>query len=290
MMHRQHRDGDGGQSRRADARSERPAGEHQGLEGHTDPYRALFEAMPVAVALASPEGTIVAANKAMQALSGYSPADLHGRNVYELCADPRTRRRLAASLARDGTVRGFSTRLRCKDGSLRHVLLYLSMTSVGGKRVLQVVCVDVARQKRAEQALLETHAWYRTLSEECGDAVCICTSDGRLVHVNKVGLRMFGYTREEVAGLAMEQLYVNPADWGSLKREIERTGSVHNRQARLRKKDGTLMHCLLTGTAQRSPDGRIIGYQSIIRDVSEHRRLKKALRETQLRCRVLMGR
>jgi hypothetical protein len=44
---------------------------------------------------------------------------------------------------------------------------------------------------------------------------------------------------------------------------------------RLRRKDGTSIDCLITTTARHDADGGIIGYQGIIRDVTELKRLSQ---------------
>jgi len=47
----------------------------------------------------------------------------------------------------------------------------------------------------------------------------------------------------------------------------------------LRKKDGTEMDCLLSSTVQRDGDGTILGYQGIIRDLTERKRLEEHMRQ-----------
>jgi signal transduction histidine kinase/CheY-like chemotaxis protein len=46
----------------------------------------------------------------------------------------------------------------------------------------------------------------------------------------------------------------------------------------LRKKDGTEMDCLLTSTAWRAKDGSILGFQGVIRDITERQRAQAELR------------
>jgi PAS domain S-box-containing protein len=76
----------------------------------------------------------------------------------------------------------------------------------------------------------------------------------------------------------VRELYANPLDRERFQREIERRGYVQDYDVRLRRRDGTMLDCLLTSTVCRGDDRTISGYQGIIRDVTEHRRTEEALR------------
>jgi len=52
-----------------------------------------------------------------------------------------------------------------------------------------------------------------------------------------------------------------------LREEIVQKGSVREFEAKLRKKDGVEMDCLITSTVRLARDKTILGYQGIIRDI-----------------------
>ena len=79
----------------------------------------------------------------------------------------------------------------------------------------------------------------------------------------------------------MHETYADPADRSRFQKEIEDNGSVRDFEVRLRKKDGTEMECLLTASLRRAPDERVLGYQGIIRDISQQKRAEELLRLTQ---------
>jgi PAS domain-containing protein len=56
---------------------------------------------------------------------------------------------------------------------------------------------------------------------------------------------------------------------------------VENFEVKLKKKDGTTMDCILTGTTQRDSEGSIRGYQGVIRDETERRRVEAALKDSE---------
>ncbi len=134
---------------------------------------------------------------------------------------------------------------------------------------------EIAERKQAEERLRESEDRYRTLFEQSRDAIYINTQEGRFVDVNQSMLDLFGYSREEMLGMEVAKTYADPAQREGFKKEIAEKGSVADYEARFRKKDGTLMDCLFTAAARRAGDGSIVGYQGIIRDISERKRAEE---------------
>ncbi len=140
---------------------------------------------------------------------------------------------------------------------------------------------EIKERNRAEQALRESEEKYRTLFEDSRDAIYMTARDGRFMDVNQAALDLFGYTREEMLGLDFREIYVNPEDRSRFQEEIEEKGSVRDYGMRFRKKDGAEMDCMVTSTVRRADDGSILGYQGIIRDTTEQKRLEAQLLQAQ---------
>jgi PAS domain S-box-containing protein len=138
---------------------------------------------------------------------------------------------------------------------------------------------DITERRKAEEALQESEEKYRALFEDSKDAVYIATREGKLVEVNQSFLDLFCITSEEIPDLNVRQLYVNPDERPRFQKKIEKKGSVKDFEVKLCKKDRTEMDCLLTSTVWRAYGGSILGYQGIVRDITEHKRDVQALRE-----------
>lgn len=147
---------------------------------------------------------------------------------------------------------------------------------------------DITQRKKTEEALQASEERYRTLFEESRDAICITTRDGRLIEVNQSLLSLFGYTREGVKDLNFRGLYVYPDEGSRFQQKIEQEGSLRDYEVKLRKKDGTKMDCLITATVRRDSHGSILGYQGIIRDITDLKRVQDTLRESEERFRRLL--
>ena len=124
-------------------------------------------------------------------------------------------------------------------------------------------------------------ACYRDLFEDSRDAVYVSSREGNILTINKAGLELFGYPREEIVGMDIRALYADPQDRERFRREIERTGAVKDYEVPLLRKDGTRIICIITSTVRRSSEGGIIGYQGIIRDVTAYKKAEKALRRSE---------
>jgi len=139
--------------------------------------------------------------------------------------------------------------------------------------------LEITERNRAEAALRESEERYRNLSEQSRDAIYITTREGKLAYINQSFLDLFGYTRENITDLNSKDTYVNPDDRSRFKKETEQKGSVRDFEVRLRKKDGSEMDCLITATVRQGDDGNILGYQGIIRDITEYKRVQEKIKE-----------
>ena len=140
---------------------------------------------------------------------------------------------------------------------------------------------NALERKRAEEALRKSEEKYRSLFEDSRDAVVITNREGELVDVNQVWLDLYGYTRGEIADLNVGQLYASPDDQSRFQEEIEQKGFVRDYEFKARKKDETEMDCLITATVRRADDESILGYQGIIRDITEKKRLEAQFQQAQ---------
>ncbi len=144
-------------------------------------------------------------------------------------------------------------------------------------------------RKRSEEALRESEEKYRTLFEESTDPVYITTLEGILVDANQAYLDLFGFSKEEARNMEILRMYTDPADRKRFQKEIERKGSLKDYEVTLRKKDGTRIEVLLTSTVRRDKDGTVLGYQGIIRDVTDLKHSEQAMRQSEERYRAVFN-
>jgi len=126
----------------------------------------------------------------------------------------------------------------------------------------------------AEAALRESEEKYRRLFEDSRDAIFLASPDGKVRECNEAFCSLLGYTRDEAALLRIGEISLKSRYRLSLLEEIDKTGSVKDFELRLKRKDGSEADCLITAARKYSPKGVVTGYEGIIRDVTERRRLE----------------
>jgi PAS domain S-box-containing protein len=141
---------------------------------------------------------------------------------------------------------------------------------------IKEVTPDAAQLNPGGEAIREAEQKYRTLFDESDDAIYITSREGKFLDVNPALLELFGYSKEEMINkLGVREIYVYPGERETFQQEIEKRGSLRDYEVKFKRKNGTEMDCILTSTVRRSADGTILGYQGIIRDVTEKKRIER---------------
>ncbi len=150
------------------------------------------------------------------------------------------------------------------------------------------VLLDITKRRRSEHGWRESEEKYRMLFEDSMDAIFITDWQGKIVDANRSFLHLFGYTKEEAMGMDVIEMYANGSDREICVTAMKEKGYVKDYGLKLKKKDGTIMDCLLTSTARRAESGAIISYQGIVRDESGKRELEKALNDSESKLRSII--
>lgn len=243
--------------------------EEESIEKSEAAFKSILKNMHYGVFSFDTEGRFTFVNDVVVNTSGYPREWYTGKSLFDVVR-PQERENVREHFK--ATVRGervqpykFSYQKAANDIAWVHI----STTAIRKDgRVVGVlgVLLDITKRVKFEQALIESEKKYRTLFEDSRDAIFITDGEGNLTDVNRSFLKLFGYAKEEVKGLRAVDTYVDREDCKAYVKAIEEQGFVENFKVKLKKKDGTVMNCLLNGTPLRGPDDSIQGYQGIARD------------------------
>jgi PAS domain S-box-containing protein len=136
--------------------------------------------------------------------------------------------------------------------------------------------------EKRSAALRESEERYRTFFEQSKDVIFHTSRDGAIIDFNQATIDFFGYTKEEMMTMRVQKLYNDPADRIRFQQLIESADAVRDFEVTLRKKDGTPIQCMITASLWRTADGSLRGYQGIIRDITDRKRIETHLREQAL--------
>lgn len=136
-------------------------------------------------------------------------------------------------------------------------------------------------KQRVEQVMHEREAYYRTLFDESRDAIIVTNRYGRIIELNPAATALFEYDLDETPEVFERELHPDPEQAQEVLERIEHLRSVQDLPVRLRSRSGREMDCLASWTIREGADGATIGLRSTIRDVSEIKRLERALEACQ---------
>ncbi len=137
-------------------------------------------------------------------------------------------------------------------------------------------------RKRAEDALRQSEEKFRTIFQTSTDGIVISDVDtGTYLEVNEGYLALSGYTREELIGKSSLELgtWVDPEERAEVVRRLREKGLVSGMEVRVRRKDGTVRHVLISAQMVEIAGQRWM--LSTNRDITEYKRLEEQLRQSQ---------
>jgi PAS domain S-box-containing protein len=136
----------------------------------------------------------------------------------------------------------------------------------------------LARLEATNAALRESEARYRSVVEEQTDLICRSRSDGIVTLVNRASCRYWGLKREEITGSDLRR-FVHPGDIPHLTRHLESLtpkSPIGTIEHRVILPNGEVRWQRWTNRALYDGE-RLIGYQSVGRDITERKRVEEQL-------------
>ena len=252
-------------------------------------YLDLYNNSPDMHFTVAEDGTVLSVNRFGADCLGYELHELVGGPVWVVVHpdDLDGVQEQVAAIFRAGGGRASELEFRKvrKDGSVLWVQERVRVVKGvrGGPIELRIICRDITARMRAEAALRESEQRYRALFEDSRDAIYITAVNGELVDFNQAACDLFGYTAEEFRQLNALELYARPTDREQFQAAVSRDGSVRDFEVKLLRKDGSIIDCLLTSSERRGRGGVLEGYQGIIHDITERKRLEEEILEVSTR-------
>lgn len=248
-----------------------------GPDGDAEDLRDFFENGTAAMRWVDARGQIIRANRAELELLGYSAREYIGRAITEFHADPHVGEELLARLMRGETIRDFEARLLRRDGTILDALIDSSALRRDGTFVhSRCFTRDNTHWKQLEDRLRASEQRFQDLYDNAPDMfTSVDARTGTYVLVNETFARMTGYTKEELIGRPVFDLY-HPDSQEAARTAFEefvRTGEVRDVMLLLVRKDRTVIPVALNVSATRDAAGNVLESRSVIRDVRDRVRI-----------------
>jgi PAS domain S-box-containing protein len=235
------------------------------------------------------EGNIIDFNPAAEHTFGYASEDVVGKLMADLIVPPALRpqhKHGFASYLATGCTSVLGKRLEVTamraDGS--EIPVELTITAIGElpQPTFTAFIRDLTESQRAEQELRESEERYRDLVENAHDLIYEHDLKGNYTSTNKAAERITGYSHEESINLNLSQS-VAPEYLEKAKQMLRQKLAgerVTAYELEILAKDGRHV-AVEVNTRLVLKDGVPVGVQGIARDITERKRLEKALRESE---------
>jgi|GEM_PF-4784119 len=181
----------------------------------------------------------------------YKRNELLGKNIDDFYSNKADRSALIQKLLTDGAIEDYEISMKLRDNSIvicavtAQLLLRedgMPDKIIGGMR-------DITARKNLEKETQNSLDKFSTIFNLSPFGSAIINLETRcIVDCNHKLSTEYGYSKEELTGAYLNALsiYANPADRHEILHLLESTGYAKNYPCELRKKDGSVVHCLIS--------------------------------------------
>ncbi|HEX8948824.1 MAG TPA: response regulator [Dissulfurispiraceae bacterium] len=140
---------------------------------------------------------------------------------------------------------------------------------------------------RLIETITETQKYLENVLDNSADVIITTDNETRIVEFNKGASRVLGYAKEEMAGRKASDLWVKPEERQEILALLAREGYIANYETQLKAKNGRMVDVSLTLSLIKDGGDRPVGTVGISKDITEKKRLERAIEERNLELQEL---
>jgi PAS domain S-box-containing protein len=242
-----------------------------------------------AIYMLDSKGNVISWNAGAQRFKGYQPYEIIGEHFSRFYTEEDRAtdlpRRALQTADQEGRFEQEGWRVR-KDGTrfwASVVIDPIRDASTGKLIGFAKVTRDMTERKLAQETLRRSEERFRLLVQGVTDyAIYMLDPDGRITNWNTGAQRIKGYTEDEIVGEHFSRFYPQEDREAGLPAVslavAAREGRFEKEGWRIRK-DGTRFWAHVIIDSIHAPDGTLLGYAKITRDLTERRETQIALEQ-----------
>lgn len=148
-------------------------------------------------------GLILEANEFALQLSGFTRAELVGRNVMDFNTWPSEEERAAFThrLHHEGQIRDYDMHLVSKSGNLIEAVAFFELIELENKPCILAMFQNMTAERRAAAELKKSEQEFRAIYENAPIPIAMIRFDGRIIKANQALCKVFGYQHDEIIGM-----------------------------------------------------------------------------------------
>jgi len=242
-------------------------------------HRKLIENMTDAIILISESGHLIYQSPSVERITGFTYEDSKGKTVFEFVhPDDLEDCQLFFQLVRAQPGKGMQNQYRIVTRQGHYIWIEGTITNLLQDESVNAYVVnyrDITQRVEADEKIKASELKYRTLIEQASDAIVVALPDAGIIEVNTSAEKLFGYTKEELTKMKLNDLVMQEDSKNNLplNNEFMKNG-VQVYERRIQRKDFTTLDVEIS--AGNISGGRVLG---IFRDITKRKEAEKVIAE-----------
>ncbi|WP_440947932.1 PAS domain S-box protein [Methanosarcina sp. T3] len=265
---------------------------YEALQESENRYKQLFNNSPAVTLLIDPINYRIAdANEPACVYYGYTYEEMTAKKITDISIPSLERNKENREISKQifSEKKGhFYSCHQLASGEIRHVEMYINTINIRGRELLFTNVYDVTASKKTERELAESEEKFKQVVELSIDGIIIGASSGKIVDCNEAACRIFGYGKEEMLELNVNNILredfmqdIPGIITGKAVPENKIIESINKR------KDGTFFTAeIATRTFKLGDEDRLIVY---VRDITERKKAERDLKSSEENFRALVN-
>jgi PAS domain S-box-containing protein len=246
-------------------------------------FRTIFEAAPLGIVIADPQGYILEANQAFFQMLGYRHRQIKSMTFVDITyPDDREETIKLSNAVREGRISSYQTEKRYlkNDGQILWAIVRASAVKDqnGNIQYWLGIMEDISERKSAQEALMESERRYRNILGSIAEGYFEVDLEGNFTFFNNRVCQIIGYERNELLGMNNRQ-YTSPETARKMYHIFNRvfhTGEPAKvTKYEIIQKNGTKKNLEVSASLMKGADDQPAGFRGIMRDVTSRIQAEK---------------
>jgi len=178
--------------------------------------------------------------------------------------------------------------LKCGGGKEIFIIKSVSPIEMNGEELLMETFVDISERKKIEYELRTSLTQNKRILENLQDAYFQTDLQGTFTVINPKALSLYGFVSlDTLVGQPADILFADSEDMKKLIRRLRHDGSVNDYNCKTLRADGTTFWVSMNVQFVKNEEGKIIGTEGLVRDISDRMEYENEIRNNRDNLRVL---
>ncbi len=221
---------------------------------------------------------VLEVNRTFTKVWGYEPDEIRGASVKKFIT-PDSYELILEKIS-SGDEKPYEILAIKKDGTIFPIEIAGRQINYKGKKARIVTARDISERKKAEEELRVSEKKFRTAFDTSPDLFYRISPEGEILDCNQSALDILKYTKVELIGKQISDLYAEESKEDAKKffQEWLKTGKLRNKELKIITKDGQKIDMELNVNTIYDDKGNVISSISAQRDITERKKIEERLK------------